>query len=50
MTLQEKLLIALGELMEVGDRNITRYKISKVAGVDSSAVYKFFNNIKLQKV
>lgn len=47
MTKEKKILKALGELMQGGDTHITRYKIAKVSGLDQSAVYKFFKNIKI---
>lgn len=47
MRIEIKILAAIGELMQGGDTHITRYKIAKVAGVDTSAVYKFFKNIKI---
>lgn len=46
-SVDEKILIALSELMRLGDTHITRYKIAKVAGIENSLVYKFFKNIKL---
>lgn len=46
-SVDEKILIAISQLFKDGDTHITRYKIAKVADVDSSAVYKFFKNIKI---
>ena len=50
MNTGQKILIALCELMEGGDRHITRYKIAQLAGVNTGSVYTFFKNLKSLKV
>lgn len=47
MTVETKILNAIGQLLRDGDTHITRYKIAKVADIENSLVYKFFKNIKI---
>lgn len=44
---QEKVFFAISQLLKNGEKNITRYKIANVSGVNRTTVYEILNKFRL---